>query len=373
MESDPKIFDRLLRLLRQFGWETGLAKLEAEIRAAENPDLRALLQQLSGWVAAERGDHEEALRQLRLTEQVPVLAGWALYGQAFVELRRKRFALVHPLLDRATRAADPNDTMLLARIALFRGLAHFHEGQTDLVLPLLHEALEKAGQASFATGRVLDAMGQVYATRDNFHAAREFYEQSLRLKEEFQDEAGLALGHGQLGRLFLDWGYLDQAQEHFEKDLAIARRIGDGRGEAQVYNHLGQVALARADWSAAAAWLDEAVRRSQQGRHDYMEGYARKDRALAHLGAGEVAAAEAEARRAEELFRQADFMEGLAHVSGVLGAVRRAQKQYQEAERSLRSALGYFEAQGERAEAARTQLEVARTQRERGSPRPLVV
>jgi hypothetical protein len=57
MESDPKIFERLLRLLRQYGWETGLAKLEAEIRAAEDPDQRALLQQLSGWVAAERGDH----------------------------------------------------------------------------------------------------------------------------------------------------------------------------------------------------------------------------------------------------------------------------------------------------------------------------
>ena len=144
----------------------------------------------------------------------------------------------------------------------------YHEGEFDSALPQLHEALTLFGREHFATGRVLDTFGMVYAGKDNFHAAREFYEQALGCKQRSGDDAGLALSHGQLGRLSLDWGHLDKAEKHFKEDLEIARRIGDERGEAQMYNHLGQVALARRQWEDAAAWLDESIHRSEgNGRY----------------------------------------------------------------------------------------------------------
>jgi class 3 adenylate cyclase len=375
MERDPDIFRRLLDILREYGgWETALRRLEAEIQTAPDPDKRALLQQFRGWMAAERGEFDEAIHQLQQTEQVPSLAGWAVYGQAFVAHRRKAFAQAHQLLDRAVRLADSTDTALRARIALLRGTVFFHEGKSDQALPLLHEALELAGRKSYVTGRVLDALGMVYAGKDNFHAAIEFYRQAIQLKQEFGDDAGLALSHGQLGRLYLDWGYLDRAEEQFKNDLDIARRIGDDRGMAQMYNHLGQVALARGDGRTAADWLDEAIRlcQAQADQWSTIEAFARKDRALACLGVGDVAGAEAQIRQAEELCRAAGFAEGLAHVDRVWGMVRRAQGRHSDAEKYLRSALGHFEGSQERVESARTQLEVARTLRAQGSPRPPV-
>jgi class 3 adenylate cyclase/tetratricopeptide (TPR) repeat protein len=373
VEANPDIFQDLLSLLRQYGWETGLARLEAETSSTPNPAKRALLQQFRGWMAAERGEFEEALGQFQETEQVPVLGGWSVYGQAFVAHRRKNFNRTHELLDRAAQLADPADRSLQARVLVLRGTTFLNEGKLDLVLPLLQEALERAGRSDFATGRVLDALGQFYATRDNFDAARMFYEQALQSKEQFGDDVGLALTHGQLGRLYLDWGQLDRAQEHFEKDLEIARRIGDGRGEAQMYDHLGQVALAREDGEAAAAWLDESLRRHPQAGDPSLHGYAHKDRALAFLGAGNLTAAEEQIRQSEARFREADLAQGLALAARVHGILFRAQGKYDEAERSFRAALGHFEAQQIRAEMARTQLEVARTLRARGSPRPLIV
>src|SRR4051794_26202828 len=157
------IFERLLRMLREYGWETGPQKLEAEIEVTSGEDKRALLEQVRGWIAAERGEYDEAVRRLQQNEQVPLLAGWAVYGLAFVALRRKEFKHTHELLDRAMRLADPTDNPLLARIAVARGMAWFHEGKVDRALPFLHQALEHAGPNTFTTGRVLDAMGMVYA------------------------------------------------------------------------------------------------------------------------------------------------------------------------------------------------------------------
>jgi hypothetical protein len=48
MQPEPDMFQRLLSLLRQYGWETGetgLAKLELEIQTTPDPTDRVLLQQ----------------------------------------------------------------------------------------------------------------------------------------------------------------------------------------------------------------------------------------------------------------------------------------------------------------------------------------
>ena len=102
------------------------------------------------------------------------------------------------------------------------------------------------------TGRVLDTLGMCFAAKGNFPVAREFYEQSIRYKQRWKDEAGIAVSHGQLGRLYLDWGHLDEAEHHFQEDLLLAQKLHSRGSEAQIYNHLGQTALARGEREAAA-------------------------------------------------------------------------------------------------------------------------
>src|SRR5262249_20311448 len=151
------------------------------------------------------------------------------------------------LLEQASAQAAANDAVLRATIAHLRGTVLFHRGQLEEALGLLHEALVQFGPEHFGTGRVLDTLGTVYAARDNFQPAREFFEQALLCKKHFGDEAGIALSCGQLGRLYLDWGHLDKAEEHLLADLKIAQKNKDELGQAQMFNHLGRVALTRGE------------------------------------------------------------------------------------------------------------------------------
>jgi class 3 adenylate cyclase/Flp pilus assembly protein TadD len=369
MQTGTSVAERVLSLLRQWGWEAGLEKLKGEISTTPDPDQCATLRLFAGWLAGERGDHIEALEQLKASEHLPELTAWSEVGQAYIALRKHDYAHGHKLLDLASKNGDP---MLGATTLHCRGAIFFHEGKLDAALPLLNKALELFGKEHFGAGRVLNTLGMVYAGKDNFHAAREFFERGLECQRRFDDDAGIALAHGQLGRLYLQWGNLNKAEEHFKQDLELARRIDDERGEAQMYNHLGQISLERCKWEEATAWLEESIRLSHQGGWTVLEGYARKDRALAHLGLGEIAEAEMEVEKAQALFAEINFAEGIAHVNRIRAIVWREQKNYDESERALRRALKYFDDHNERAEGALTQLEKAYILRARGVPRPLI-
>jgi tetratricopeptide (TPR) repeat protein len=369
---DPRATKEALRLLREWGWEQGLERLKRDMSAAADPSRRAALQILTGWLAGERGQDAEALTQLRAAGSWPSLTGWALAGEAFLAVRRKGYREAEELLARASAAADAQDTVLAATVAHIRGTLAHHEGRSDQALAELHRALEQLGPGHFSTGRVLDTLGMVHSGRNNFPFARAFYLHALKAKQDCGDDAGVALTHGQLGRLYLGWGRPDEADAQFRAGIDIARRTGDERGEAQLYNHRGQVQLARGRPVEAAALLDEAIR-SARGRWSVVEGYALKDRALAQLLLGQADEAERASAAAATLFSAAEFAEGLTHVRRVRGLIQRRQGRHEESARSLRAAAAQFDQAEEVAEAADCSLELARTLRGQGAAPVLAV
>jgi class 3 adenylate cyclase len=378
---DPEIVDKLLLLLRQWGWETGSRQLEVELAPAGNrggefgPEVRAFF---LGWMAAERGDYAAAERHA--AEVPPRLAGWALFLRAFAAFRRQKWVEALALLDQAEQSAAA-DNNFQAAIAHVRGAVHYHTGQSETALALLKRArqlLLPENPEHFGLGRVLDTIGMIYASTANFHAAREFYRHSLELKRRRVDKAGEAVSNGQLGRLCLDWGLFGAARGYFRADLDLCREIDDERGRAQMHNELGRVALAEGQLKEAAEWLDGALRDcvdphsgSVRQGWDVLAGFAHKDRALVHLAEESEAslpAAETHLGQAGQLFANLSerFAEGLAHVDRARGILARRRGDFIAAAEALREALRHFRDHNEAAETVRTQLEIDRNNRARG-------
>jgi len=376
-----------LDLFRAWGWSVGLRKLKFKFKGQRK---RGSWQLLIDWLDGEPAGAAEAVRRCQSEPWFAVLERWRLAGQALLALRDRDYRRAHRLLRLAEETeaegsgGQTADTMLLATLLHTRASVYSHEGKSALALRDLQEALRYFGKDHFMTGRVLDTLGMVYAGKGNFHLARAFYEQALRAKEQRQDEDGLALTHGQLGRLFLSWGRLDEAEEHFRTDLRLAERQPDPRTESQMYNHLGQVALARAEREAAsnrkasvrrhaseaAGWLDSSIRLAQECQNPLAEAFARKDRALVFLLEGSLAEAEEQATQTEELFRKSDFAEGLALANHLWGVLRRLQGRYDESTRRLKAALTHFDSTEEKSRAVQVLWELARTQRDASAHAP---
>ncbi len=372
-----------LEVLRTWGWTMGLRKLKFK---AQGQRKRRSWQLLYDFLAGEQTGSADVVRRCQAEPWFAGLESWRLAGQALGALRERDFRRALRLLQKSEELADPADTLLRAAWLHTRASVYSHEGKSAAALRDLQEALRLFGKDHFMSGRVLDSLGMVYAGKSNFQLARAFYEQALRAKQQHHDEAGLALTHGQLGRLFLSWGQLDEAEEQFRTDLRLAEKLSDPRSEAQMHNHLGQVALARAEWEAAshhkaavrrhaaeaAGWLESSIRLAQECPSPVTEGFARKDRALVLILEGSLPEAEAQLTQAETLFRKTDFAEGLAVVNHVWGVLRRLQGRYDESTRRLRSALAYFDSTEEKVPAVEALWELARTQRDASSHTPLV-
>jgi serine/threonine protein kinase/class 3 adenylate cyclase len=383
---DARLAPKILGLLRTWGWARALQKIRNRSQHADSPSQRVAYQGFLDWMAGERSGDARAVQAFQALPEGQALRGWALVGQASLLLRDRDYAGAQKLLEKAEGQGDPDDRALQATIAHTRAAALVHVGQCDAALPFLHRALDLFGREHFMTGRVLDTLGMAYAYKGNFPVAREFYEQSIRYKRQFDDEAGVAISHGQLGRLHLEWGHLDEAEQHFQEDLRLAQKIRSRWSEAQIYNHLGQVALARGErelaagrkagarrqLAAAAGWLDQSIRLCQEGRFPVSEAFARKDRALAYLHEGDLDRADEQVRLAQELFAANGFGEGTAKAQLVEGMVLRRRERWDEAERKFRASQAHFEQTQEADKVARALWEVARTLRDSGAAAPLV-
>jgi serine/threonine protein kinase/class 3 adenylate cyclase len=382
----PHLAARILELLRTWGWARAIQKIRNKAQRADRESLRLAWQGFLDWLTAERLPDQQAREILLALPEGKALLGWALAGQASHLLRDRDQAGALSRLERADAQGDPGDSLLQATIAHTRGAVLVHQGQSDDAFPHLHRALDLFGPCHFMTGRVLDTLGMAYAYKGNLPVAREFYEQSLGHKGQFDDEAGVAVSHGQLGRLYLAWDELDRAEHHFQEDLRLAQKLHSRYSEAQMYNHLGQVELARGEREAAAGrkaaarrhlgtaagWLDESIRQAHEGKFAVPEAFARKDRALVHLAEGDAERAEEQARQAAELFATTGFAEGQAKVHMVEGMILRHRERWQEAERRFRQALAHFETTQEADNIVRAYREIARTLRDAGAPVPLV-
>jgi class 3 adenylate cyclase/tetratricopeptide (TPR) repeat protein len=385
MRHDPRIVTRVLDLLREHGWDAGPKRLREEVERTDDPQQQEALRFFAGWNAAERGQYDEAdawFAECGLT-------AWPLVGHAFVALRRSgdyHFQRAEQFLRKAETEAADADPILRATVAHLRGSLAHYTNDPARALRELTAAWDLFGKDHFGSGRVLDTFGMVYAAKDNFHAAEQFFLRALACKERHGDRMGAAVTYGNLGRLYLNWEYLDRAAECFTADLKIAEATLDESGQATMFNLLGQVELARSEERAAVndrlaaqahrtkadAWLNESIRRAEARSWAKLAGFAYKDRARSCLLLGQVAAAEEDARKAEERFQSLASTDGLAHVQRVWGTIRREQRNQEESLRHLRWACEHFKGSGERVEQARTEWEIARALRGGAAPHPRV-
>lgn len=394
MSSEEKIdvLNKALTLLRQFGWEIGYPKLEDWLPKTEEEPVRSIHALFLGGRAWESGRYLEAEQQFQTVKE-PELQAWALAGLGFCAERQRRFESAQDYFDQAETVAEKEDRNVRAIIAHGRGTNEYHRGNDPEARRFLGEALAllTEPQSHFLTPRIYDTLGMTWSVTGNFYAASEMYTKALELKEgraqKERDVPGIALTRGQLGRLYLDWGLLDQAETHFKADLRIVKGIDDRRSEAQMYNFLGIIEIRRSERARARGprhIAENALKKAIDYLHDSIkladqnpawtvqQGYARKDRALVALALGQLDRAEDDLSQAEQLFQTLSFFEGLAHVDRARGILMRLRNEPQESLRLLQKALHFFQ-DNLVAEQARAELEIARTREAAGDSESVVV
>jgi class 3 adenylate cyclase/predicted Ser/Thr protein kinase len=389
-DSDPaeQAAAEALVMLRTWGWEAGVERFVSGKAWYEDLESTRLLR---SWLRGDEKVQALARERFRGMRQYPALAGWALLGRAWIANRYHDFGKAESLLRETAKLGDLRDNVLRGAIDHQLGFWCYQSGRLGEALMRLHAGLDLVGHDHFLTADVLNSMALVYANKNNYQAAHEFIQQALLVHRRFNNDRIVARCHRTLGELYLDWGFLESAEEVLHRGLQRGVKTQDERVQAIMCNYLGRVALgkgqraleagkkslARQELVKAGQWLDAAIRMEQALGRRYSQAAANRDRALVCLAQDDLAGARANAAVAEELFRGAPFEgaattntdheEGLARTWQVQGMIARQQGEHAESQQLLRKALIHFDRIADYLEGTRTQLEIARTLADAGA------
>ena len=102
-------------------------------------------------------------------------------------------------------------------------------------------------------------LGKFYQRQRKYAEAEELYQKALALSKEICYKDGEATSYEKLGDLFQSRAQYDPAKEHFEKALAIRKELGDSKGEASVYENLAKMFITLSEYDKAKEFLEKTL------------------------------------------------------------------------------------------------------------------
>ncbi|MCK4823476.1 tetratricopeptide repeat protein, partial [bacterium] len=108
---------------------------------------------------------------------------------------------------------------------------------------------------SYAVGN----MGIIYIDKGDFDKAMECYEKELKIAKELGDKIGISQAVGNMGIVYALKGDYDKAMDCFEQQLKIAEELGDKKGISRTVGNMGNLYAEKGDYDKAMKCYEKAL------------------------------------------------------------------------------------------------------------------
>ncbi len=157
-----------------------------------------------------------------------------------------------------------------------KGFLNFKKGPNHY--HIVFESLKKSSDylqlvndqpARYYLARVSDTYAQVLQTIGFYKDALLLFQESLKIKKEFNDEQSVALTHGNLGRLNFGIGNFKQAIKHLELDLKILdKAAGEENLKSKMMNQIASCLIELEDFQGAIKYIDRSIQHAKSSGPD---------------------------------------------------------------------------------------------------------
>lgn len=210
-------------------------------------------------------------------------------------------------------------------------------GKVDSALIYYQQSLALAIEINDQKGQgtVLNNMAAIYKDKGLIEKALEMYDQSLALKDSTGDIHGVASTYNNIGLIYQHQGQIDEALRYYNMSLHLDDSIGNVEGVGVSYINLATVYEDQGQYDVAMSYADSALAMATKNRDVYSQGYVhvvignlcklmgRRDDALEHY------------RKSFDLRASIDDQQGMAYCLKYIGVVY-------ESEDSVMMALSCF-------------------------------
>ena len=117
-------------------------------------------------------------------------------------------------------------------------------------------------------------LGNAYDSLGNFQKAMEYHEKDLKIAKEVGDRSGEGRAYGNLGNAYHGLGNFQKATDYYEKDLKIAKEEGDRSGESRAYSNLGNAYQSLGNFQKAIEYHEKYLKMAKEAGDRSAEGKA---------------------------------------------------------------------------------------------------
>ncbi|HPS91472.1 MAG TPA: tetratricopeptide repeat protein [Methanothrix sp.] len=147
----------------------------------------------------------------------------------------------------------------MATIDLRKGDYEAAREKFENAMKIMQQIGDQAGEAS-----TWHQLATIDLNKGDYEAAREKFETAMKIRQQIGDQAGEASTWHQLATIDLNKGDYEAAREKFETAMKIRQQIGDQAGEASTWHQLATIDLNNGDYEAAREKFETAMKIMQQ-------------------------------------------------------------------------------------------------------------
>jgi tetratricopeptide (TPR) repeat protein len=206
-------------------------------------------------------------------------------------------------------------------------------GEMSEAAAMLQEAQVVAAHANDkpTLALALYNLGEIYYVKQflmlngNHQLALDTHQQTLALREQINDQAGMAHSLSRLGVIYERLGDDDKAAKLYHKAIAISKAIDYPRGKTRPLTHIGAYERRQGDWPKALGYFERALTISQEAGHQEAITFALGNvgETLYHVN-GDIRAALDYCRQALAIARRLDFKLAIARTLFLMGMLYKA-------------------------------------------------
>lgn len=140
----------------------------------------------------------------------------------------------------------------------------FSDPDSSVVLSKLEYNFAEKKQLKKYMAYALNTQAVSYIYRGQSEKAIEYFNKSLKLRKEINDQSGIASSYKNISSLYRNIGDFDQAIEYSLKSLQLYEKLNNKKGIASVLNNLSTIYLDKADFQTSIDYLKRALKISEQ-------------------------------------------------------------------------------------------------------------
>ncbi len=346
----------------------------AAARAECSVSLARMLYELGEYAEVEQHYRRACEMAARLGDRPLQIRAWC--GLSDLQARQGRLDEAQHSAAQAERLARAgDDPASLARALWQRGWVAYHYGDAETTLALAQEALAlcRALALQRETADVWNAIGAAHWLRGQYDRAEEAFHEALQILQALGDRYRAASLLNNLGATTYMRGKYAAAAAAFRQAAQISMDVGAQRSRTLAQSNLGGALAGLGQHQEALDVLQTLVAQQQESGYEAPNTY--RFIAQAHLGLGEIAAAEAAARHSLELAQRMGAQDMIGRAWRTLGEIAAAQDapldiggQCYTPVDCFATSLDIFTAKGAEGERARTLLAWGRYMAAQGEP-----